>query len=138
MKSQFRFITVAIMAVALMVVGVYPAAANSEGKKLLNDLIQQAKKEGTLDTATVTQLGPGVPKLIKAFNKRFGLDLNVNVALGDQAGKFAKMLITLRAGGRPQFHSLTGSANDAIVTVEKGYATPIKNWKPLLAAVNPM
>lgn len=30
------------------------------------------------------------------------------------------------------------SANDTIVTVEKRYATPVKNWEPLLAEINPL
>jgi len=128
-----------LSSVALLLIGfmVTPAFAGSKGKQLLNDLIEKARKEGSLATAAVTQVGPGVPNLRRAFNKRFGLNLKITAALGDQAGKFAKMLITLRAGGRPQFHSLTGGANDAIVMVEKGYVPPIKNWKLLLAEINP-
>jgi len=137
MRTPGKLTIVALFTIALFSLFSNRVSANSEGRKLLKDLIEKARKEGSLDTATVTQLGPGVPKLVKAFNQRFGLNLKITVALGDQAGKFAKMLITLRAGGRPQFHNLTGSANDAIVTVSKGYATPVKNWKPLLAEVNP-
>jgi len=125
-----------ILTVALALSGT-PAAANTDGKKLLQDLISQAKKEGTLDTAHITQLGPAVPALKRAFNKRFGLDLDINVALGDQAGKIAKLLITLRAGGRPEFDTLTASDNDLIVMAEKNYSMPIENWRLLLAEINP-
>jgi len=138
MKTSRKLTIIALFTVALFSLFPNHGSANSEGKKLLKDLIEKARKEGSLDTAAVTQVGPGVPKLVKAFNKRFGLNLEITTALGDQAGKFAKMLITLRAGGRPEFHTLTGGVNDAIVTVEKGYATQIKNWKPLLAEINPL
>lgn len=137
-RNKVRAFTLPLVALLFLGFIATPASANSKGKQLLKDLIEKARKEGSLDTAVVTQVGPGVPKLKKAFNKRFGLNLKITAALGDQAGKFAKMLITLRAGGRPQFHSLTGGANDAIVTVEKGYATPVKNWKLLLAEINPL
>lgn len=113
------------------------AAQSPKGKQLLKELVERAKQEGGLDTATVTQVGPGVPKLVSAFNRKFALNLEINVVLGDQAGKFAKLITTLDAGGKPEFDSLTGSENDIIVTIEKGYLLKVPDWELLLAEINP-
>ena len=112
------------------------AQSSPKGKQALKELVEKARQEGSLDTATVTQVGPGVPKMVSAFNKRFGLNLEINVVLGDQAGKFAKLITTLDAGGKPEYDSLAGSENDIIVTIEKGYLHKIPDWELLLAEVN--
>jgi ABC-type Fe3+ transport system substrate-binding protein len=117
--------------------GLADAGQSSKGKQLLKELVDKARQEGALDTATITQAGPGVPKLVSAFNRRFGMNLRINVVLGDQAGKFAKLITTLDAGGKPEYDSLAGSENDIIVTVEKGYLHKVPDWEVLLAEVNP-
>lgn len=130
----------AVCVLALAVALSVPAGAaqsSPKGKHALKELVEKAKQEGALDTATVTQVGPGVPKLVSAFNKRFGLNLQINMVLGDQAGKFAQLITTLDAGGKPEFDSLAGSENDIIVTVEKGYLNKIPDWELLLAEINP-
>src|SRR6266567_2551882 len=111
-------------------------AASGSAKEQLAKLVTQAKQEGELDTATTTEQSPRVPQVKEAFNKMFGLNLNINVALGDQAGKLAKMITTLDAGSRPEFDTLTGSENDLIQLQEKGYLTKIDNWEALLAETN--
>src|SRR5581483_6937520 len=115
-----------------------PASTSASAAKSvsLDQLIAQAKQEGELDTATTTEQSSRVPELKDAFLKRFGLSINVNIALGDQTGKFAKMQTTLDAGGRPEFDTLTGSEEDIIQMAGKGYLQPIDNWQELLKAVN--
>jgi iron(III) transport system substrate-binding protein len=112
------------------------AGASAGGKALIDQLVAQAKQEGELDTATTTEQSPRVPQVKDAFLKRFGLNINVNIALGDQTGKFAKMLTALDAGGRPEFDTLTGSEADLIQMNAKGYLTPIDNWQQLLPELN--
>ncbi|HEY8695116.1 MAG TPA: extracellular solute-binding protein [Chloroflexota bacterium] len=102
----------------------------------LDKLIAQAKQEGELDTATTTEQASRVPQLKDAFLKRFELNLNINIALGDQTGKFAKMITALDSGGRPEFDSLTGSEEDIIQMESKGYVTKINNWDQLLRETN--
>ncbi len=110
--------------------------APGSAKEQLAKLVAQAKREGQLDTATTTEQSSRVPQVKDAFNKMFGLNLTINVALGDQAGKLAKMITTLDAGGRPEFDTLTGSENDLIQLYDKGYLTKIENWEALLGEVN--
>src|SRR5579859_6158078 len=105
-------------------------------KGLVDRLVAQAKQEGELDTATTTEQASRVPQVKDAFLKRFGLNINVNVSLGDQTGKIAKMVTTLDAGGRPEFDTLTGSEEDLIQLDAKGYLTKIDNWDKLLPEIN--
>lgn len=116
---------------------VAPAAADEKGKRLLDELIRNAKQEGTLDTSVITQVGPAVPKLKAAFNKRFGLDLSINVGLGDQSGKFAQLITALETGASPSFDTLVGSGRDHHAVITKGFATKIDNWETILAEINP-
>ena len=111
-------------------------AGESSGKALIDKLVAQAKQEGELDTATTTEQASRVPALKEAFLKRFGLNITVNVALGDQTGKFAKMITTLDSGGRPEFDTLTGSEEDLIQMSAKGYITKIDGWDKMLPEVN--
>lgn len=112
------------------------AAADNSGQALIDRLVAQAKQEGELDTATTTEQASRIPQLKEAFLKRFGLNITVNVALGDQTGKLAKMLTTLDAGGKPEFDTLTGSEEDLIQMQAKGYINAIDNWDTLLPAIN--
>src|SRR5438876_5553176 len=104
-------------------------ASSSQRPSNLGALVAAAAAEGELDTAITTEAGAAVPKLTEAFNKRFGLELKLNVAQGDQAGKFAKLIATLDAGARPEFDSLTGSEEDLIQSKAKGYIVPIEGWE---------
>jgi len=105
---------------------------------LLSELIAKARDEGELDTATITEVGSGVPRLIDAFNARFGLNLTINVALGDQAGKYSQLLTSLQAGLPPIYDTLTGSEEDNLRMVEEGYAQKVDNWEMLLTEINPL
>ena len=115
-----------------------PPAAGAAAQGPLDALIAQARAEGELDTASITETGRAVPQLVDAFNKRFGLDLKINVALGDQAGKYSQLFATLEAGLPPTFDTLTGSEEDNLRLVEEGRVIKIDNWQTLLAEINPL
>src|SRR5581483_5014599 len=71
-----------------------PASAGAACQGPLDALIAQARADCELDTASITETGRAVPQLVDTFNKRFGLDLKINVALGDQAGKYSQLFAT--------------------------------------------
>lgn len=115
-----------------------PATA-MQGKQLLDDLIAKAKKEGSLDTAFVSEAGPANPALIQAFKKRFGLEnLEVNVAVGNQPRMFAQLKAQLSAGVPPTLDSITGSEENVSEALGAGRVVPIENWQLLLAEINPL
>ena len=95
-------------------------ARTRDSMQELAKLVTQAKQEGELDTATTTEQSPRVPQVKEAFNKMFGLNLNINVALGDQAGKLAKMITTLDAGTRVQVAD-THAQGRLVSCLEGGY-----------------
>lgn len=113
------------------------AAADSEGARLLADLVERARKEGHLNTATRTQVGPYVPKLIAAFNKRFGLNLDITMALGDQTGKMAQLITTLEAGGSPALDGYATQDTDMIELVKRGFVEYLDGWEKILPEINP-
>jgi ABC-type Fe3+ transport system substrate-binding protein len=113
------------------------APAPSTGKQALDGLIARAKQEGELDTATLTEAAGAVPKLVDAFNKRFGLNLKINVAIGDQQGKYSQLFAQLQAGLPPTYDTLTGSEEDNGRLIEENWAIKIDNWEAVLAEINP-
>jgi ABC-type Fe3+ transport system substrate-binding protein len=133
------------LTMALVVVACQPAPAPSaptsppiSGTPLVDALVAKARQEGELDTATITEAGPAVPKLIDAFNKRFGLNLKINVALGDQQGKYSQLFTQLESQLPPTYDTLTGTEEDNSRLIEDGWAVKIDNWQALLAEMNPL
>jgi len=115
-----------------------PIVASPQGEQLLKDLVAKAKKEGVLDTAITSGIVKAEARLKRAFNKRFGLDLEINMARGSMSPKFVKLHATLKTGGKPVFDSLTGTGQEHMKMKEAGFSTYVDNWKLLLAEINPL
>jgi len=138
MKSLGRTI-VGCLSLVITIALAQPAAASAEGKKALDELIAQAKKEGDLTTQVVRQAGRTVPKLMKAFKKRFGLDnLKTHIAKGGQSRAYAQLFATLGAGGKPPYDTYPGAGDNVIELMHAGHAQKIANWRLLLAEINPL
>ncbi len=113
--------------------------ASAEGKKALENLIAQAKKEGVMTTQIVRQFGRVAPKIMKAFKKRFGLNnLKTNIAKGGQSTAYAQLFATLRAGGKPPYDTYPGAGDNVTELMHAGHAQMIPNWKLLLSEINPL
>ncbi|NIO07177.1 MAG: extracellular solute-binding protein, partial [Deltaproteobacteria bacterium] len=114
------------------------ALASPEGQKLLNEVIAKAKKEGVLDTAITSGIVKAQSRLIRAFNKRFGMNIEINMARGNMSSKFVQLHATLKTGGVPAFDTLTGTGQEHVKMKEAGFSTYIDNWQTLLAEINPL
>ncbi len=137
--TNLRIAIMGCLSLAIVIALAEPAAAGSEGRKALDKLIAQAKKEGVLTTQVVRQAGRVTPKLMKAFKKRFGLDnLKTNIAKGGQSRAYAQLFATLRAGGKPPYDNYPGAGDNVIELMHAGHAQKIANWKLLLAEINPL
>ncbi len=138
MKSLGKSIGV-FLCLVITIALAQPVAASTEGKRVLDELIAQAKKEGVLTTQVVRQAGRVTPKLMKAFKKRFGLNnLKSNIAKGGQTKAYAQLFATLRAGGKPPYDTYPGAGDNVVELMHAGNAQKIANWKLLLAEINPL
>ncbi len=113
--TNLRIAIMGCLSLAIVIALAEPAAAGSEGRKALDKLIAQAKKEGVLTTQVVRQAGRVTPKLMKAFKKRFGLDnLKTNIAKGGQSRAYAQLFATLWALGKPPYDTYPGACYNVI------------------------
>ena len=105
-------------------------------------MVTKAKKEGVLDTAITSGIVKAQPRLVRAFNKRFGMNIEINMARGSMSTKFLFNFTgweaTLKTGGIPAFDALTGTGQEHVKMKEAGFSTYIDNWETLLAEINPL
>ncbi len=105
----------------------------------LSELIAQAKKEGSLNATTTSSLaGKAAAKLIPAFKKRFGLDIEVTLSGVRCTSHYGRAAIATRAGGRPTYDSIEGSDLSNIQLMSVGGMQKIDDWKSLVAEINPL
>jgi ABC-type Fe3+ transport system substrate-binding protein len=115
------------------------APAASPGKQLLDDLVRRANAEGQL---TVTILGSWdqalIPPLADAFKKRFGLNIDVQIAPAAAAQHLPIAIAETRAGNPPTYDAVQGDPTETAQLIGAGGTQPIENWEALLAEVNPL
>ncbi len=142
MNLLFRFPQVGLAWVALAFFSCNllgsPAFASPQGEQFLNDLVAKAKKEGVLNTAITSGIVKAQARLINAFNKRFGMNVEINMARGSMSNKFVQLHATLKTGGIPAYDALTGTGQEHVKMKEAGFSTYIDNWQTLLAEINPL
>jgi ABC-type Fe3+ transport system substrate-binding protein len=114
-------------------------AATAEGKRLLQQLIEGARKEGQLDLMVVSSLGEkGSRELISAFKKRFGLEITTHADLsGQESQKFNQAIAETKEGIPPTFDLMQGQALHANDLKNVGGVEPIQNWELLLSEISP-
>ena len=115
------------------------AKSAADGKQLLDNLVSKAKQEGTLSASVRQGLGAMSSTLGAAFNKRFGL--NLDIKLDDRVTEyelFAKTRAAVQAGAPPPVDALEGPDGSHLPMALGGLAQPIEGWQALLAEVNPL
>jgi ABC-type Fe3+ transport system substrate-binding protein len=100
--------------------------------------VAKAKQEGALSANIRPGLGPIIPELTAAFNKRFGLNLQINLdALTTEDELFSKINASMKAGAPPPLDALEGPDYNNLNFIQAGYAAKVDNWEGLLAEINP-
>jgi ABC-type Fe3+ transport system substrate-binding protein len=115
-------------------------AASADGKKMLQDLIDGARKEGQLDVMITSSAGEkGGRELITAFKRRFGLDtLNISPDLsGQESQKFNRAVAEAKSGIPPTFDLMQGEAANVLSLMDVGGAERVENWQAVLAEAVP-
>ncbi len=115
------------------------APAASPGKQLLDDLVKRANEEGEV---TVTILGSWdqslIPPLADTFKKRFGLNINVQIATMAAAQHYPIAIAETRAGTPPTYDAVQGDPTETAQLIGAGGIQPIESWEALLAEINPL
>ena len=114
-------------------------AASSEGQRLLQQLVEAARKEGQLDLMVTSAQGEkGTKELTDAFKQRFGLNIRVNADIsGQESQQFNKAAIEVK-GNIPPTHDLMQGGDENVLSLkEAGGADAIENWEALLAVIAP-
>jgi len=114
-------------------------AASSDGQRLLQRLVDGARKEGQLNLMIVSSLGEkGSRELINAFKKRFELEITINADLsGQESQKFNQAVAETKAGIPPTFDLMQGPAETVLSLKDAGGTERITDWQSLLAEVAP-
>lgn len=105
----------------------------------LKALVEGARKEGRLDVMFPSSMSEkGARELSAAFNKRFGLNVQVNADLaGQESQKFNQAVVETKTGIPPTFDLMQGENDNQIMLWDVGGAEPVENWDALLGEVAP-
>ena len=126
-----------LLAVLLLARG--PTAAQaSEGQRLLQQLIEGAKKEGQLDWYYLSNLGAkGSKEMVQAFNQRFGLNIRVNSSTGGTSKTFSKAVMESKTGITPTYDVMYGNGNRVVRLWQNEGVAKIDKWEVLLKEISP-
>lgn len=114
-------------------------AAAADGQRLLQQVVEGARKEGELDLMIVSSQGEkGGKDLIDAFKRRFGLEIKLNADLsGNESQKFNQATVEAKSGIPPTFDLMPGETTNILQLKDAGGAEPIPNWEALLGEIAP-
>lgn len=115
------------------------AEAQVSGQRLLEQLIDGARKEGQLDWYPVSSLGSEGAKVVaQSFNKRFGLNIRVNPDVsGNIAAVFSKAIVESKTGIPPTFDVMYGPDHRALELKAAGGLDRIDHWEAILKEISP-
>jgi len=105
----------------------------------LSELIAQARQEGAVNAIVNVPTSPKTaPKLAAAFNKRFGLDIQVTIIPTSTTRHYPKAAAATKAKLVPTYDAIVSSAKNNIALVAIGGVQKIDGWETLLAEINPL
>lgn len=140
-SRTFLFRIVVVAALILLGTSSHGEAASApDGKKMLQDLVEGARKEGQLEVMITSSAGEkGARELITAFKKRFGLDsLNISPDLsGQESQKFNRAVAESKSGIPPTFDLMQGEAANVLSLIDVNGAERVENWQAILAEAVP-
>jgi hypothetical protein len=111
----------------------------SDGKTLLQQLIDGARKEGQVDWFGVSGMGDaGVKAAEQAFNRRFGLNIRLNADLAsDIVTVHSKAMMETKTGLPPTYDVMWGPDHRAVRLWEMGGVERTDKWEALLKEISP-
>ena len=139
-RTFMRRATSVTTAIVLLAVYSLTEAASADGKKLLQEMIEGARKEGQLDVMITSSAGEkGGRELTTAFKRRFGLEsLNISPDLsGQESQKFNRAVAEAKSGIPPTFDLMQGEAANVLSLMDVGGAERLENWQAVLAEAVP-
>lgn len=105
----------------------------------LNELIAAAKKEGSLSASVISSMhGKTTAKLIPAFKKRFGLDIEVTLTGVRSTSHYGRAAAATRAGAPPTYDAIEGSELSNVQLMGVGGTQKIDGWESLLKEIHPL
>ena len=142
----YRLVTFGLLSISFALGGLAPGAnetkaAESKGQQALKALIEKAKQEPkAVNNGMTNTLEPVAPELISLFNKKFGLKKKIRWSVGgvSESNKIAQAKTMVAAGGSPEYIVYSTGDSHLIGLMKGKFATPVKNWRVLLAEINPL
>jgi ABC-type Fe3+ transport system substrate-binding protein len=105
----------------------------------LSELIAAAKKEGSLNATVISSMhGKTTAKIIPAFKKRFGLDIEVTLTGVRSTSHYGRAAAATRAGSPPTYDAIEGSELSNVQLIGVGGTQKIDGWESLLKEINPL
>ncbi len=105
----------------------------------LSELIAAAKKEGALNVTVISSMhGKTTAKLIPAFKKRFGLNIEVTLTGVRSTSHYGRAAAATRAGSPPTYDAIEGSELSNVQLIGVGGTQKIDGWESLLKEINPL
>lgn len=105
----------------------------------LSELIAAAKKEGSLNAAVISSMhGKTTAKIIPAFKKRFGLDIEVTLTGVRSTSHYGRAAAATRAGSPPTYDAIEGSELSNVQLIGVGGTQKIDGWESLLKEIHPL
>ena len=109
----------------------------TSGEAALAALIAQARQEGnSLKVNHSTRIDSVIPEIEKLFNARFGLDKDIQIAVGAERSYNAQLAVSIEAGVTPELSVYAVNNSDLQSLIARNAIRPVENYKELLFEIN--